>query len=237
MGVDWCGLEAILLSLKYCTSKQKALTLGRQWICLNDDQITALFSKYGVQYVNHDLKDFSECLFQHLGFETVFSLDNSPYEGASIIHNMNKPISLDQKYNYIFDGGTTEHIFNAPQVYENIINMLDVGGIFCSVVPNNNWSGHGMYQFSPEFFLSIFTEKYGMEIKHLYLIRYGDYLENSIDVNGYKSAHMKEFGRNNAKFDTSIHVMIVTIAQKISNERVSLLEDPPNQYSYENHSW
>ena len=237
MGVDWIGLEAILLSLKYCTSKQKALTLGRQWICLNDDQITALFSKYGVQYVNHDLKDFSECLFQHLGFETVFSLDNSPYEGASIIHNMNKPISLDQKYNYIFDGGTTEHIFNAPQVYENIINMLDVGGIFCSVVPNNNWSGHGMYQFSPEFFLSIFTEKYGMEIKHLYLIRDGDYLENSIDVNGYKSAHMEEFGRNNAKFDTSIHVMIVTIAQKISNERASLLEDPPNQYSYENHSW
>jgi len=237
MGVDWCGLEAILLSLKYCTSKQKALTLGRQWIFLNDDQITALFSKYGVQYINHDLKDFSECLFQHLGFESVFSLDNSSYEGASIIHNMNKPISLDQKYNYIFDGGTTEHIFNAPQVYENIINMLEVGGMFCSIVPNNNCSGHGMYQFSPEFFLSIFTEKYGMEIKHLYLIRYGDYLENSIDVNGYKSAHMKEFGRNNAKFDTSIHVMIVTIAQKISNERVSLLEDPPNQYSYENHSW
>lgn len=235
MGIDWCGLEAILISLSYCVSKQKAIMLGRQWYCLNPRQTEALLLKYS--HKNHELEGYSESLFEHLGFENIFSLDNSSYEGASIIHNMNKPISADHKYNYIFDGGTTEHIFNAPQVYENIINMLEVGGIFCSVVPNNNWSGHGMYQFSPEFFLSIFTKKYGMEIKHLYLIRHGDYLENSIDVNGYNSAHMKEFGRNNARINTSDPVTIVAIAQKISNERVSLLEDPPNQYSYEHHSW
>jgi hypothetical protein len=235
MGIDWCGLEAILISLRYCVSKQKAIMLGRQAHCLNPRQTEALLLKY--DHKNYELEEYSESLFKHLRFENIFSLDNSSYEGASTIHNMNKPISADHKYNYIFDGGTTEHIFNAPQAYENIINMLEVGGIFCSVVPNNNWSGHGMYQFSPEFFLSIFTKKYGMEIKHLYLIRHGDYLENSIDVNGYNSAHMKEFGRNNARIDTSDPVMIVTIAQKISNERVSLLEDPPNQYSYEHHDW
>jgi len=239
MGVDWNGLEAILLSIGYCTSKQKVLTLGRQAICLNPDQITALLSKYGIPHINHGLgrPDYSERLFEYVGFKSVFSIDNSPYEGATIIHNLNKPISADHKYDFIFDGGTTEHIFNAAQVYENIINMLEVGGVFCSVVPNNNWSGHGMYQFSPEFFLSIFTKKYGMEIKKLYLIRDGHYLETSIDVNGYNSAHMKEYWRNNAMFDTLERVYIIAIAQKISNERVSLLEDPPNQYSYEHHSW
>lgn len=210
--------------------------LGRQKILLSVDQVTCLLSMYNIPYLNHGLIGYGECLFNFLGFDLVDSIDNSPYEGASIIRNLNKPVFL-QQYDYIFDGGTTEHIFNAPQVYENIINMLEVGGIFCSVVPNNNCSGHGMYQFSPEFFLTVFTKKYGMEIKKLYLVRNGSNYEYSIDVNGYPEVYMYEVGRNNAKIITDEIVFLVVIAQKVSNSRASLLYDPPNQYSYEHHSW
>ena len=237
MGIDWQGLEAILISLKYATSKKRAITLGRQWIHLSADQLTCLLSRHNLPYIDHKLSGLSECLFTHLGFDTTDSIDNSAYEGATIIRNLNKPVFLEHRYDYIFDGGTTEHIFNAPQVYENIINMLEVGGLFCSVVPNNNCSGHGIYQFSPEFFLSMFNKKYGMELKRLYIIRAGTDFTESIDVNGYSSAHQKEVGRNNASFNTVDPVIVVAIAQKISNDRASLIDDPPNQYSYEHHSW
>ena len=63
-----------------------------------------------------------------------------------------------KKYQYIYDGGTIEHIFNIPQVIENIIDILDINGLFVSITCNNNFSGHGIYQFSPEFFLAVFSE-------------------------------------------------------------------------------
>ena len=60
-----------------------------------------------------------------MNFQHVESIDNSVYENASIIHNMNIQTPTNAtKYNYIFDGGTIEHIFNIPQAFENIINSF-----------------------------------------------------------------------------------------------------------------
>ena len=108
--------------------------------------------------------DYCEEFFLSFGFLNIDSIDNSSYENSSIIHNLNTPYNNTKKYDYIYDGGTTEHIFNVPQVFENIINLLEIDGIFCSVTVNNNFSGHGFYQFSPELYLSMFTSNYGMEI-------------------------------------------------------------------------
>jgi hypothetical protein len=240
MGIDWCGLEAILLSVHECAKKENVCTLGRQSININEIQLNSLLNRYSIKSL-FTKSEFSEDLFKHLGFQDCDSIDNSLYEGATILHDMNKSLLslFKKKYSFIFDGGTSEHIFNCPQVFQNIIDLLEVGGIICSVVPNNNMSGHGMYQFSPEFFLSIFNEKYGMKMKHLYLIECGNDAINGINVNGYDLKYNleNEKYRNNAKFQTLNGVYIVAIAQKINSNSKTLLENPPNQYSYENYSW
>jgi len=98
-----------------------------------------------------------------------------------------------------------------PQLFENIINLLDIDGIFCSVTVNNNFSGHGFYQYSPEFFLSIFTHKYGMEIINLYIAKPNSEFNTWIDVNNFN----KDCGgRNCASFNTTEPVYIITIAKK-----------------------
>ena len=140
-------------------------------------------------------------------------IDNSPFEGATIIHNMNQPIHR-QPYDFILDGGTIEHIFNTPQVCENIIHLLNVGGVYLSITPNNNFSGHGMYQFSPEFYLSAFSEEYGMKVLELYLAKVGTGIEEWINVNSYQG------GRNTSSYD---EVYIIAIIQKVSMERKSLI--------------
>jgi len=223
MGIDYTGCEALLHTLHY-VKKGKAVTLGRQEIHIPSSTLEFFLQKY--QYEPKPYIGFCEPLLNYLGFESIDSVDNSDFEGASILHNMNHPIHREP-YDFILDGGTIEHIFNVPQVCENIINLLNVGGVYLSITPNNNSSGHGIYQFSPEFYLTAFSEEYGMKVVELYLAKVGTGIEEWINVNSYQS------GRNMSTFGTNEPVYIIAIIQKVSNKRKSLLTNPPNQYSYE----
>jgi len=245
MGLDSVSLEALLLGQQYVKNTGILLTLGRQKIDRNPDVTNKIFTRHNLNHLQDKftINDWCEKLGQELGYQDVKSLDNSKYENATIIHNMNRPISdrpyvkenetenLVGKFDCIFDGGTTEHIFNCPQVFQNIIDMLKIDGIFISVTCNNNFSGHGMYQFSPEFFLSIFTPTYGMEILHLYLAKNDSPLSEWVDVNSHKGY------RNETKLDTKEQVYIITIAKKIDVYAKSLTISPPNQFSYEKIDW
>ena len=242
MGIDKTALELILLSQNYVKrngdDEANILTLGRQQIHISKNDINHLLCKYNFSSLinKYNVYDYSENLFTNLFEEKwkyifVDSMDNSDYEGASIIHNLNNPFNSSKKYQYIYDGGTIEHIFNIPQVIENIIDMLDINGLFVSITCNNNFSGHGIYQFSPEFFLSSLNEKYGMKIESIYLGKVHTSFEEWIDVNDYKG------GRNCTKFDDSEPVYILTIARKISNIRENLITNSPHQYSYEKIDW
>ena len=242
MGIDRTALELILLSQRYVRKessedKMNVLTLGRQQIHIHQNDINYFLNKYSFNSLinKFNVYDYSETLFANLFCNNVNvnvdSIDNSNYEGANIIHNMNAPFQSAKKYQYIYDGGTIEHIFNIPQVMENVIRMLDLNGLFVSVTCNNNFSGHGMYQFSPEFFLSSLNEKYGMKIEAIYLGKVNTEFEGWMDVNHYND------GRNCAKFDGNDPVYILTIARKISDARENLIDNSPHQYSYENQDW
>lgn len=172
--------------------------------------------------------------FSKLGFKKIDSIDASSYEGATIIQDLNSQISIRNQYYYIYDGGTSEHVFNAPQVMQNVIDMLSINGVYCSVTCNNNFSGHGFYQYSPEFFLSVFRPKYGMELISLHLARVNTLSNNWIDVKSYGEDNT---GRNTKKFEDTSMVYIVAISRKISDDRLSLIVNPPQQNSYENIDW
>jgi len=236
MGIDKVVLEAIILSHKYLPreNRHNVMSLARQQIHIPPQLMHYLFQKYGIHAPLHECGEYFEALFKDMGYTVTDSIDNSAYENATIIHNLNLPFLLSKReprYNYVLDGGTIEHIFNCPQVCENIIDMMEVGGIYCSVTVNNNFSGHGIYQFSPEFFLSAFAPKYGMEVLELYLAEVNADRENWINVKSFNG------WRNNTQINTQNSVYIVAIIRKISDDRESLLLNPPNQYSYENVDW
>lgn len=237
MGIDKTVLEAIILSQKHVNNRANAMSLARQQIHIHPQTMQAMFRKYGIDAPLHAHGEYFEAYFKNMGYTCTDSIDNSAYENATIIHNLNLPLPfplnqhLGKKYDYVFDGGTIEHIFNCPQVCENIINMMAIGGIYCSVTVNNNFSGHGIYQFSPEFFLTAFTPKYGMEVLELYLAEVNANAEQWIDVKSYHG------WRNNTHVNTQNPVYIIAIIRKISDDRESLLLNPPNQYSYEQVDW
>ena len=215
MGIDASVWTAILRSLQYISKKNNCLTIGRQ--------------RWDVDNIPVEKRVFCEEKLKELGFGKVDSMDYSDYEGCSIIHDLNRPITIDNKFDFVLDGGTIEHIFNIPQVFENVIDLLEVGGIYCCLTVNNNFSGHGMYQFSPELFHCAFTEKYGMEIKEMYLAIEGS-TYGWIDV--WNNKHNDGINRTTSGFNTTHPVYIIMIAKKISDKRDSLITSPPSQYGY-----
>jgi hypothetical protein len=108
---------------------------------------------------------FAEPLLNKLGAGLVESVDASGYEGATHVVDFNAelPELLKEKYTTYLDFGSMEHIFDTKQVLKNVASALTVGGNALIVANANGHVGHGLYQFSPEFFYSAFSERNGFE--------------------------------------------------------------------------
>lgn len=105
-----------------------------------------------------------------LGAIEVSSVDISPYQGCSVVHDLNEPVAEREynKFDTIIDGGTLEHIFHFPMAMENIMKMLKVNGEALLFTMANNHCGHGFYQFSPELFYRLFDNR-SFDILEMYL--------------------------------------------------------------------
>jgi hypothetical protein len=71
-------------------------------------------------------------IFRALGLpaERIKALDVSGYEGAEIIHDLNRPIpdALRASADFIVDGSTLDNVFDPAQALRNMADMLRPGG-------------------------------------------------------------------------------------------------------------
>ncbi|MEM9553013.1 MAG: class I SAM-dependent methyltransferase [Acidobacteriota bacterium] len=98
--------------------------------------------------------------FRLLGVDGVSSLDVNDYEGAEFLHDLNQPIppELEGRFDLVHEGGTLHHVFDVPQVLDNIYRLLKPGGrIVHGIVPANNHLDLGFYQFSPTLFADFYS--------------------------------------------------------------------------------
>jgi hypothetical protein len=146
------------------------LQLGRQNVMVNPIKIFDILNHFGIKSsIDLNLRDRSDVndifLFKSLGFDSVESIDFDDYEKPTYTHDFNYPIpeSFHEKYDAIYDGGTTEHIFNFPESLRNIYKMLKVGGVIMHASPSNDYVDHGFYAFSPTVFYDYYRAN-GFEI-------------------------------------------------------------------------
>jgi len=158
MGINATSLKFLLYCRKeFNINFSITATLGRQNLAKGDKNKTLLnLIKTHISEDSDVIKNvytnsqYCDALLSQLGAEIVESFDYSDYENASVLHDMNTPIpeQIKNKYSLLIDGGTTEHIFNIPVAYRNIMEMVTIGGYVITMVPANNLCGHGFYQFS-----------------------------------------------------------------------------------------
>jgi hypothetical protein len=96
--------------------------------------------------------------FKMLGFNKVDSLDYSDYQGCTILHDLNYPIpkDLEGKYELVFDGGTMEHVYDVAMVMSNFNALTKISGRIIHASPSSNHTDHGLYMFSPTFFVDYY---------------------------------------------------------------------------------
>jgi hypothetical protein len=99
-------------------------------------------------------------LFRMLGFDEVRSLDVSDWEGADILHDLNRPIppELAARFDLVFEAGTLQHVFDVPAALRNAGEMVRVGGrVIHGMAPSSNHVDHGFWMFSPTAFHDYYT--------------------------------------------------------------------------------
>ncbi len=173
MGIDLVLISRLAdLSTRMPTPK-RSLMLGRQTIVLREkgnQRYRKALRWAGVE--DKEITDlvpedrYAEAALRELGYGNVESLDFSPSEGAEHVVDLNYPVkeSLHEQFDFIYDGGTIEHVFNVAQALENVFNMLRPGGVFASANGMNGWWAHGLYQFNPDLVYSFWKRSVGCEV-------------------------------------------------------------------------
>jgi len=238
MGISGTALKFFLYCKReFSVNFSVTATLGRQGLYgsinnSNSKSIDELLKHMDTGTPRSIFKEpYCEQLLSHLGADLVESFDYSAYEGCTFIHDMNTPLpeTHKNKYTLVYDGGASEHMFNVPVVYKNIMDMTVVGGHVITSVPANNFCGHGFYQFSPEFFFNLFSEKNGFEVK---LLSYAH------EVPPYQSKlwiiQNPVLLKRRVKINTFKPTLLYACARKIAEVPELTI---PQQSDYENVSW
>lgn len=182
MGFDADGVKCLLAAKASGVSFQRVATLGRQELHLSFIALQRSLKMFNLDKSYAEIEQlfleengYAEPLLRMLGAEEISSIDASPYEGATVLHDMNLivPSHMKNAFTLVIDGGSLEHIFNIPTAAKNCLEMVQVGGHFLSLTPANNYTGHGFYQFSPDFFFRILSSENGFAVECLILFESG----------------------------------------------------------------
>ena len=190
MGISIGGAKLLLAEAARRPFQGRVLTLGKQDVHVTTGILEQIASEAGVRLgrvtpVTYAQKPLlhgnlgDRCIsdrffFQSLGFSEVASLDNSDYEGADYVFDLNRadlPEVLLERFDVIYDGGTIEHIFHVPNVLNNIFRMLAGGGRVIHHAPSSNYMDHGFYMFSPTLFWDFYAAN-DFDINDIKVIRH-----------------------------------------------------------------
>lgn len=182
----------------------RAVTIGRQELYLPD----SILAEAGQS--KKDDPDYIFCeklICEHLGAKTVDSIDNSAYQQASIIHDMNQPLPdhLFGAFDTVIDGGCLEHIFNVPQALKNCSLLSKEGGQIIHILPTNNFCGHGFWQMSPELFFSLYSTDNGYAETQVFVTDVND------TTKWFKVKRPRPGGRVDIVSRSPMYVMVRTV--------------------------
>jgi hypothetical protein len=156
----------------------RLLQLGRQEIMFTRDDLRRIMGLCGVSADR--LRDgpprlTDEEFFGIFAFDAIEVSDVSTDMKAGVVHDLNSADVAQPhrgRFDVIFDGGTMEHVFHAPNVFAAIHAFLAENGRIIHNTPASNSIDHGFYSFSPCLYHEYYTAN-GYRIDTAYLLDYG----------------------------------------------------------------
>jgi SAM-dependent methyltransferase len=159
MGIDARSLEALCVAAR-SGPLGRCVTLGRQHVYERTRTLDAVAARFGLNGLSFEQghSTDTDSIFRLLGASSIDAIDISAFEGATLLADLSKPMPPEWagRFDLVCDFGTLEHVFNVAMAVENSIQLLRPGGRLLSVGPANSLLGHGFFQFSAEFWYSVF---------------------------------------------------------------------------------
>lgn len=137
------------------------LTIGRQSVDFDAAEL-------GTPPADPAQARYCEWVLRALGASEAASLDISPYEGATHIGDLGLPMALPCTYDTVIDAGSLEHVFDIATAFRNLISFTALGGRIVHVLPVNNLSGHGFWQFSSDLIYALYSDQNGFADTRVY---------------------------------------------------------------------
>jgi SAM-dependent methyltransferase len=157
MGIDLHGFN-FLRGLSTERPFGDVLTIGRQDLCVDVKHIQQTLG------MAINITDgFCEPVLKALGAKSVASIDFSNYESPTHIADLNLPLGLDLDFDTVIDAGSLEHIFDIATALRNMIRLCRVGGRIVHILPVNNLSGHGFWQFTSDLIYTLYSTANGFQ--------------------------------------------------------------------------
>lgn len=203
MGLDFHAVNFLRYAHRY-GGFGEAITIARQELHVNRMVLEGLLPLRDT-YVQSAYCE--ELLKGYFGAASVESVDNSDYEQATHVHNMNDPLPnvLKGRYDTVMDIGCLEHVYNAPQALLNCSMLCRPGGQIIHVLPTNNYCGHGFWQFSPELFFSLYSSKNGYRDTEVFVADF------TCKKQWFKVRPPSNGTRVNILSDAELYVMVRTV--------------------------
>jgi hypothetical protein len=209
MAISLVGLQLIASLYVHgaLAHRRSVLEIGAQDVFPNQDDIAEFLARLvGFQRGPETAID-AELLYKSLGF-TVYQCIDADGRHHALTFDLNKNIVQDHhfvdQFDLVTNFGTTEHVFDQCQVFQNIHAVCAPKGIMIHEVPFHNWLNHGFYNYQPSFFYDL------ADANHYELL--GIYLGLPNDLMPY-SDRMAELLSNT---DTDIDLLVML--QKTSEE-------------------
>ena len=231
MGIASGAAELLLRSSNKIKFRGKLLQLGNQKILCSKNKFIKLKYRYHKEKIKFDAeKKFdSDLFFKLLNFSNVDSLDVNSYENATIIEDLNLPIKKKyyKNFDFIYDGGSLEHIFNISEALNNISRILKTNGYIMHLSPVNNYIDHGFYSINPTL-LKDYYEQNNFKILEINLIKQNYNLEKKTkwEVFEYEPSLIRHY--KNWKWKENR--MLVWLVAKKTNKSAKIVIPTQSKY-------
>lgn len=228
MGITAQGLDFLLAARHEGVAFDRTLTIGRQFLLVPPDRLAEMLAPLSAEdlLAPPEEPSFAEALLRRLGADEVCSIDGSDYEGATFVHDLNRPLpsSFDRRFTVVLDGGCLEHIFDFATAIRNCMQLVEVGGHLLCMAPVSNAAGHGFYQFSPELYYRVLSPENGFVVERMLLA------EVRPDATWYRVVDPAVAGRR-IEFTTRHPAYLYVQARRVDDRPP--LRSPPVQSDYD----
>ena len=159
IGVQAIGLYDVLLKKKQFKDCRSVLEMGSQDIYEPDQKLAKQLIKK-ICNVHHDGVLKAKSFYKAIGFEEYACVD-ADGNNDSLLFDLNLIIKDEYNFNKKFDlvtnFGTSEHLINQKNFFENVHNLTNQNGYILHMLPFEGYINHGYFNYQPAFFYDMAT--------------------------------------------------------------------------------